>query len=205
MGAPVDILEVDLTRRQGDVSGTLIYVAPNGQPANIGGWTFVFSVQPGASLIAVTWVPPVGNASGLPITTVGAGGFTIPGFNSTVSVPCTATAGFTAGDFIQIAGVGIVQVKTVTDGTHLLVYNSGFPGNSASGSILAGVNVFEASNVGYTVLVIPSTVTNWNAGNSKGRFQYYIKYDTTDPAPGPFKKTFYQGFLYITDQNDPTA
>lgn len=210
--APIDISEVDLVRRQGDISGTLLYVAPNGNPANIGNWTFTFSVQPGSSLLTSVWTPPIGNGSGAAMTTVGVGGFTVPPYNCTVaSVPMVSTTGMNPGDYLSIAGAGILQIKTVTSSSLLLLYNPGFPGNPISGSILAGVNVYEASNVGYTVLVIPSTITDWNSAatlsptRSAGKFQYYIKYDTNDPAPGPFKKTFAQGFLWIVPQNDPTA
>lgn len=211
MQAPIDIAEVDLVRRQGDVSGTLIYVAPNGQPANIGGWTFTFSIQPGSTLLTASWTPPIGNPSGLPISTVALGGFIVPGYNSSGTLPMISTIGITAGDFLYIPGAGILQAKNIVSGISLTVYNDGFPGNAATGLIVGGTNVWEASNMGYTVMTLPNTITDWNSGvalsptRSNGRFAYFIKYTTTDPAPGPFKKTAFQGYLWIQPQNDPTA
>lgn len=211
MSAPVDIVSTDITRRQGDVSGTLLYIAPNGNPANLGGWTFTFSCQPGTSLQTVVWTPPTGHADGSPMTQVNASGFTIPGFNSSVTIAVNSSTGINATDFLYIPGLGVVQAQTVPDPTHITIYNSGFPGNQPSGTIASGVNIWEASNVGYTVMVLPSTLTDWNSTaplsptRSVGRFPYYIKYDTTDPSPGPFKKTFYMGSLWIQPQNDPTA
>lgn len=208
--APIDIIEMDLVRRQGDVSGTLITIAPGGQAANIGNWTFTFSVQLGSTLQTVSWTPPTGNASGLQMTTVRIA-FSIPGYNSTVTMPVMSSTGIMGLDYLSIAGLGVVQAKIILDSANILIYNNGFPGNSASGIIAMGTPVFEASNVGQTVLVIPSTITDWNSlaplspTRSVGRFRYYLKYDTTDPSPGPFKKTFYQGSLYIQPQNDPSA
>jgi hypothetical protein len=201
--APVDIVEVDLVRRQGDVSGTLMYLAPNGQPANIGGWTFTFSCQPAANLLTASSTTPVGNSNGAPMTTVTGLGFTVPPYNSTQSINVVATAGINAGDFLYMPVLGVVQAKAIINNTTLIIYNNGFPGNAASGSINPGTNVWEASNVGYAVLVVPPTITNWNNGNSVGRFPYFIKYSTNDPSPGPYIKTFYQGNLWIMPQNDP--
>jgi hypothetical protein len=211
MMAAIDIVEVDILRRQGDVSGTLVYIAPNGVPANVGGWTFTFSVAPGGILQTVSWIATSGNATGLQMTTVDASGFTVPGYNSDLNIAFVSTNGMASGMFLFIPGWGVAQIQQVSDASHAIMYNSAFPGNTASGTIAAGTPVFCASNVGYTVLVIPSTITDWNSAaplsptRSTGRFQYYLKYDTTDPSPGPYKKTFYQGLLTIFSQNDPTA
>jgi len=208
--APVDVVPVNLVRRQGDISATLLYVAPNGQPANIGGWTFTFSFQPGSSLLTASWIPPTGNATGLPMTTVDSSGFLLPGYNSSVVAPLVSGASINPGDFLYIPGAGVLQASGVA-GNNVTLYNNGFPGNQASGTIATGTNVWEASNIGYTVMVLPKTVTDWNSlaslspTRSVGTFPFYIKYDTTDPSPGPYKKTFALGYLFIQPQSDPTA
>ncbi len=189
-----------LQRRQGDVKATLIPITLNGQPVNISGWTFVFSVALGSGVQTVIWTiqAPV---SGNPITTVNGTGFSIPGFNSSVSVVFISTSQFTAGNQIFITGTGVYTVESVTDSTHAVILNAGLSGNLPSGTVAAGTNVYQLGQVGMTVLVIPFSITSAPVG----MYPYYLKYETNDVSPGPYKTTFLQGSLQILAQNDPGA
>lgn len=189
-----------LQRRQGDVKATLVPVTLNGQPVNISGWTFVFSVTLPTGLQTVTWTVQ-GPTSSNSITTVDVPGFTIPEFNSTVSVTFISTSQFTAGNQIFITGAGIYTIESVTSLTTATILNSGLYGNSNTGTITPTTTVYQIGQVGMTVLIIPSSITT----SPVGIYPMYCKYDTADAFPGPYKTTFLQGGLQILAQNDPNA
>ncbi len=189
-----------LQRRQGDVRATLIPITINGQPVNISGWTFVFSVTLPSGIQTVIWTIQA-PTSGNPITTVDGTGFSVPGFNSSASAIFISTSQFTAGNQIFITGIGIYTVESVTDSTHAVILNAGLAGNLSFGTVVAGTNVYQLGQVGMTVLVIPFSIT----AVPVGMYPYYLKYDTNDVSPGPYKTTFLQGALQILAQNDPSA
>jgi hypothetical protein len=189
-----------LQRRQGDVKATLIPITLNGQPINISGFTFIFSVNLPSGLQTVTWTvnaPSTGNA----ITTVDVPGFTVPNFNASVSVPFVSTLGMNAGDQVLVLGFGVYTIQTVTSLTNAILLNTGLQGNPFSGSVPATTNVYEIGQVGMTVLVIPAVITNV----AVGLYPCYCKYTTADSFPGPYTMTFLQGALQILLQNDPNG
>ena len=189
-----------LQRRQGDVKSTLIPITLNGAPVNIAGWTFIFSVTLATGVQEVIWTVQAPTSSP-PITTVDGTGFAIPDYNATVSAEFISTAQFTAGNQIFITGAGIYQIKSVTNSTLAVILNMGLAGNLNFGNVPSGSNVYELGQVGMTVLVIPSSITTATVG----LYPMYLKYETADPAPGPYKSTFLKGSLQILSQNDPNA
>lgn len=189
-----------LQRRQGDVKATLIPVTLNGSFINIAGWTFVFSVTLPSGVQEVVWTVQAPTSS-TPITTVDGAGFVIPSFNATVSATFISTAQFVAGQQIFIDGAGIYLVSLVTSSTVAVILNTGLEGNLNSGNIVPGVNVYQLGQVGMTVLVIPSSITV----SPIGIYPMYLKFETNDPAPGPYVNTFMKGSLQLLAQNDPNA
>jgi hypothetical protein len=197
-GTVTDLPYTLLQRRQGDVKATLIPITLNGQPVNIGGFTFHFSVTLPSGVQDVVW-SEAAPQSGTPITTVTGAGFTVPPFNATVSVAFGSTAQMSAGSYIFIPGAGAMSILTVTDPTNAVLLNPGFYGNFSSGSITSGTNVYKMGQVGMTVLIIPKSVSS----NPVGLYPFYCKFDTNDPFPGPYVVTFLQGSLQILTQNNP--
>jgi hypothetical protein len=189
-----------LQRRQGDVAATLIPITLNGLSVNIAGWTFVFSVTFPTGLQTVIWTIQAPTSSN-PITNVDVPGFSIPSFNSTVTPVFVSTAQFTAGNQIFITGAGVYTIETVINGTSAIIYNACLSGNISSGTVIPTTPVFQLGQVGMTVLVIPSEITS----SPVGMYPMYCKFDTNDPSPGPYTKTFLQGALQILAQNDPNA
>lgn len=189
-----------IQRRQGDVKATLIPITMNGVPVNIQGFTFHFSVNLPAGVSDTIWTAQ-GPASGTPITTVGGSGFAIPGPGFSVSAPFLSTTLFVAGGQIYVTAAGIMTVVSVDSSTSATILNSGLSGNATSGTVLFGTNVFAMPQVGMTVLIIPQTVTL----SPVGIYPFYLKYDTADPMPGPYRITFMQGGLQIMTHNNPNA
>jgi hypothetical protein len=189
-----------LQRRQGDVKATVIPITLNGQPLNIAGFTFTFSVTLPTGLQTVTWMVNSPN-TGSDITTVGGTGFAVPPFNGSVAATFVSTSGMNVGDNISISGFGVYTVQSITTPTAAVILNTGYSGNLSSGNVPSTTPVFEAGQVGVTVLVIPSSITD----SPVGLYPFYCKYRTSDPFPGPYVMTFLQGVLQILEQNDPNA
>jgi hypothetical protein len=192
-----DLPTTVIQRRQGDVKATLIPITLNNTPVNISGWTFIFSVTLPTGVSDVMWTVSAPTSS-TPITTVAGSGFSVPGFNSTVSMDVVSTAQITAGDQIFIDGAGVYTVDLVTSPTSALIINAGLSGNLSSGLIGPGANVFAIGQIGMTVLVIPDSITSV----APGMYPAFCKYITSDPPPGPYTNTFLQGVLQILTQND---
>lgn len=189
-----------LQRRQGDVKATVIPITLNGQPLNISGFTFTFSVTLPDGVQTVSWMVN-SPTTGVAITTVGGTGFVVPSFNGSVTVIFASTSGMDAGDNIAISGFGVYTVQSITDTTTAVILNTGYAGNLSSGNVPSTTTVFEEGQVGVTALVIPSSITEYPVGI----YPFFCKYRTPDPFPGPYVMTFLQGILKILEQNDPNA
>lgn len=189
-----------LQRRQGDVRATLVSINLNNQPVNITGFTFIFSVTLPDGLQTVSWTVD-SPSTGAPITTVDGSGFLVPSFNSSVTATFISTAGMDAGDQILVAGFGVYTVVSVTNTSTAIIQNTGLVGNFSTGTVIVSTPVYAIGQVGMTVLVVPSTITDYPVG----LYPCYGKYRTSDPFPGPYVMTFLQGSLQILSQNDPNG
>jgi hypothetical protein len=189
-----------LQRRQGDVKATLIPITLNGQAINIAGFTFHFSVTLPGGVQDVIWTIQAPTNSN-PITTIDGTGFIVPPYNASVVVTFASTATFNVGEALYIPGAGIMTIQTVSNSITATLLNSGLSGNASSGTINPATPVYEVGQVGMTVLIIPSVITI----SPVGLYPFFLKYDTTDPFPGPYKVTFLQGSLQILEQNNPNV
>ena len=189
---PTDLPFTILQRRQGDVKATLITLTLNGQPINIAGWTFTFSVTLPAGTQTVTWTIQA-PSTGTPITQVATPGITIPAFNASVSATFMSTGQFNAGQQLFITGAGVYTIVSVTDGFNAVIQNAGLEGNLSTGTVAQGSNVYQLGQVGQTVMIIPSSITSVPVG----LYPFYVRYATSDPSPGPYLVTCLHGELQI--------
>lgn len=182
-----------LKRRQGDVKATLLTLTLNGQPINIAGWTFTFSVSFPAPIGVMTVVWTVqAPSNGLPITTVSSG-FSIPSFSSSISASFASTSQFVDGSQIFIAGAGVYTITNIATATQATITNTGLEGNLPSGNVAATTSVYQVGQLGKTVLVIPASIS----GNAPGLYPFFVKYQTNDLPPGPYVVTCMDGELEL--------
>jgi hypothetical protein len=111
------------------------------------------NASPGAtvtsgSTVAVTPGGLAGQA-GTNAFTVTAASFTMPAAASPVTVTIGTSAWIAQGQNLYVAGAGYFSVSAVTDGTHVVLTNSGVPGNVVSGTVIAaGAQVSPAGSTG---------------------------------------------------------
>jgi hypothetical protein len=71
--------------------------------------------------------------------------FTMPAVASPVTVTVGASAWMAQGQNLYVAGAGYFSVSVVTDATHVVLTNSGAPGNVVSGTVIASGAQVSAS------------------------------------------------------------
>jgi hypothetical protein len=114
---------------------------------------YVGNATPGStvsagSTIAVTPGGVAGAAGANAFTTTTAS-FTMPAAASPVTVTVGSTAWIGQGQNLYVAGSGYFSVSVVTDATHVVLINSGAPGNIGSGTVIAsGAQVSAAGATG---------------------------------------------------------
>jgi|SRR5581483_10375190 len=121
--------------------------------------------------------------------------FTQPAIGSTVSVNVANTSWMAVGQIVYVYQAGYYAVSSITDSTHVLLQNIGYPGNAtAATNILSGAQVSPGGLLGPSAAVTPETygaagdgvtddttaLTNWlTALNSLGWSYGALKQNAT--------------------------
>jgi len=136
---------------------------------------------------AVTLVVNASNKVAVATVTSTTANFTTPAASSTVSVTVVSTTGMATGQFFRIPGAGYYSISSVTDGTHVVLTNTGDPSNASSGTVInsgavlitaqsasaggaAGQNAYTTLTSGFTVPAVNATInivvgaTGWMGG-----------------------------------------
>jgi hypothetical protein len=139
----------------------IIYVAGGGyySVSSIGDLTHVTlnnlgysgNLVSGSTVSSGGVITPAGisGASGISAFTTTTASFTQPTSGATVIVTVGNTSWMAQGQNLFIPGAGYYSVSTVTDSTHVILINSGTPGNSTAGNnIPGGSQVSPAGSTG---------------------------------------------------------
>jgi hypothetical protein len=131
----------------------------------------------GGSTVAVTPGGVAGSA-GANAFTITSTSFTMPAATSPVTVTVGSTVWMAQGQNLYVAGAGYFSVSVITDATHVVLINSGAPGNIGSGTVIAsGAQVSAGGATGLQGATGPQGPAGSGGGGSGG-------VDMQDPENG---------------------